>query len=214
MLIPNHPADERLSALASNDPDATADSSLTGHVTSCVRCTASVNELGALRASLADLPDLQPHRPLRLLPDVADAPESVGFGSTVRRLFAPVLTAGAALAFIGLVGTTLSPITSEIFANVSTELSGSDTEAGAEAPGEAAGAAASPVATYDSLGGAQRSSGEAPAVAGEDDGESEGFEPVTTAPTGTSIFPILLVSGLAVIAVALFLRYVIVPRAG
>ena len=212
MLIPNHPADERLSALASNDPDATADSPLIDHVTSCVRCTASVEELGALRASLAELPDLHPHRPLRLLPDVAEAPESDGFGSRVRRLFAPVLTAGAALAFIGLVGTTLSPITSEIFANVSTELSGSDTEAGAEAPGEAAGAAASPVATYDSLGGAQRSSGEAPAVAGEDDGES--FEPVTTAPTETSIFPILLVSGLAVIAVALFLRYVIVPRAG
>ena len=105
-----------------------------------------------------------------------------------------------------------SGVTNQIYQNVGTDLGGTDAEVGAEAPGEAAGAAASPVATYDSLGGAQRSSGEAPAVAGEDDGES--FEPVTTAPTETSIFPILLVSGLAVIAVALLLRYVIVPRAG
>ena len=77
MLIPNHPDDERLSALASGDTDATADASLTGHVSSCIRCTDLVNELGALRASLADLPDLVPHRPLRLLPDVDAAPSGV-----------------------------------------------------------------------------------------------------------------------------------------
>ncbi len=208
MLIPNHPADERLSALASNDPDAIADRSLADHVTSCVRCTDSVEELGALRASLAELPDLHPNRPLRLLPDAA--PKSDGFGSWVRRLFAPALTAGAALAVVGLVGT--SGVTNQLYQNAGTDLDGADAEVGAEAPGEAAGAGASPVATYDSLSGAQRSSGEAPAVAGEDDSES--FEPVTPAPTETSIFPILLVSGLAVIAVALLLRYVIVPRAG
>ena len=70
MLIPNHPHDERLSALASGDPEAVADSALSEHVASCVRCTDTVAELGALRAALAEMPDLQPHRPLQLLPPV------------------------------------------------------------------------------------------------------------------------------------------------
>ena len=35
MLIPNHPHDERLSALASGDPEAVADSALSEHVASC-----------------------------------------------------------------------------------------------------------------------------------------------------------------------------------
>ena len=70
MLIPNHPDDERLSALASGDPEAVADSVLSEHVASCLRCTDTVAELGALRASLAELPDLRPHRPLQLLPPV------------------------------------------------------------------------------------------------------------------------------------------------
>ena len=70
MLIPNHPDDERLSALASRDTDAIADAELHHHVASCTRCTELVNELGALRVALADLPDLRavaaaPARPAR-----------------------------------------------------------------------------------------------------------------------------------------------------
>ena len=69
------------------------------HVSSCVRCTGLVEELGALRASLAELPDLRPHRPLRLLPEVEPSARRVDrLGGWARRLFAPVLTAGAALA--------------------------------------------------------------------------------------------------------------------
>src|SRR5687768_2534003 len=103
MLNSNHPDDERLSALASRDTDATADTSLTAHLSTCDRCTDLVNELGALRASLADLPDLQPMRPLRLLPAADEVPGADRIGGWARRFFAPILTAGAALAMVGLV---------------------------------------------------------------------------------------------------------------
>ena len=107
MLIPNHPDDERLSALASHDADAAADTKLTSHVSSCDRCAALVNELGALRAVLADLPDVAPSRPLRLLPPVEEAPASSvdRLGGWARRFFAPVLASGAALALVGAIGT-------------------------------------------------------------------------------------------------------------
>jgi len=105
MLIPNHPDDERLSALASRDADATADARLTAHVTSCIRCTDLVNELGALRLALADLPDLKPSRPLQLVPPV-EADHAVDrLGGWARRFFAPVLVSGAALVLVGVVGT-------------------------------------------------------------------------------------------------------------
>ena len=68
MLNPNHPDDERLSALASRDDDAVADPELTAHVSTCDRCADLVAELALLRVSLAELPDLAPSRPLRLLP--------------------------------------------------------------------------------------------------------------------------------------------------
>ena len=115
MLIPNHPDDERLSALASGDTDATADASLTDHVSSCHRCTELVTELGALRAALSDLPDLAPSRPLQLLPPVEAAPAGTAdrLGGWARRFFAPVLASGAALALVGTIGTAapaLSPM--------------------------------------------------------------------------------------------------------
>ena len=107
MLIPNHPNDERLSALASRETDATADAMLTAHVSSCRRCTDLITELGALRAALADLPDLAPSRPLRLLPPVEAAPAGAAdrLGGWARRFFAPVLASGAALALVGTIGT-------------------------------------------------------------------------------------------------------------
>lgn len=115
MLIPNHPDDERLSALASGDTDATADARLTDHVSSCHRCTELVTELGALRAALSDLPDLAPPRPLQLLPPVEAAPAGAAdrLGGWARRFFAPVLASGAALALVGTIGTAapaLSPM--------------------------------------------------------------------------------------------------------
>ena len=92
MLIPNHPNDERLSALASGDPEAVADSALSEHVASCLRCTDTVAELGALRAALAEMPDLQPHRPLQLLPPVR---RRAGSCRSRRWLGTPVLRSDA-----------------------------------------------------------------------------------------------------------------------
>lgn len=113
MLIPNHPNDERLSALASRETDATADATLTAHVSSCHRCTELVTELGALRAALADLPDLAPSQPLRLLPPVEATPAGAAdrLGGWARRFFAPVLASGAALALVGTIGTAVPALT-------------------------------------------------------------------------------------------------------
>lgn len=107
MPISNHPDDERLAALAGHDADAMADAELSSHVTSCDRCAALVDELGALRAALADLPDLVPSRPLRLLPTLEREPASAAdrVGGWARRFFAPVLASGAALALVGAIGT-------------------------------------------------------------------------------------------------------------
>ena len=107
MPISNHPDDERLAALAGHDADAIADADLSSHVTSCDRCAALVDELGALRAALADLPDLAPSRPLRLLPTLEPEPASAAdrLGGWARRFFAPVLASGAALALVGAIGT-------------------------------------------------------------------------------------------------------------
>jgi hypothetical protein len=107
MPISNHPDDERLAALAGQDPDAIADGEVSSHVTSCDRCAALVDELGALRAALAELPDVVPSRPLRLLPTLEPEPASAAdrLGGWARRFFAPVLASGAALALVGAIGT-------------------------------------------------------------------------------------------------------------
>jgi hypothetical protein len=107
MPISNHPGDERLAALAGHDADAIADAELSSHVISCDRCAALVDELGALRAALADLPDIAPTRPLRLLPPLEPEPASAAdrLGGWARRFFAPVLASGAALALVGAIGT-------------------------------------------------------------------------------------------------------------
>lgn len=127
MLIPNHPHDERLSALASRESDATADATLTAHVSSCERCAALVDELAALRAALADLPDLAPSRPLRLIPPVEAAPVSAAdrLGGWARRFFAPVLASGAALALVGTIGTAAPSFSGP-------QAGGAESEAGAD----------------------------------------------------------------------------------
>jgi anti-sigma factor RsiW len=219
MLIPNHPHDERLSALASGDPEVLADSVLSEHVASCDRCTETVAELGALRASLAELPDLRPHRPLQLLPPAADAdPGRVDrVGGWARRFFAPVLTAGAALAMVGLVGTT-APL-----------LDGMASQA-ESAPMEVGGAADEPQSTD------QRSMfGEDPAgvtAEGAGDGDAEVGEPLATDVEATtrddsvlddgalalteerSIWPVVLFAGVALMIAAALLRWILAPRAG
>lgn len=222
MLIPNHPDPERLSALASHDDDATADPALTSHVTSCVRCTTLVSEIGALRASLADLPDIKPSRPLQLVPAVADAPASAGTAGWIRRLFAPMLTAGAAIAMVGLIGTAaplLDGMASTVFQNVGQNLDG------AAVPDDAGGA---PAAEGDGDGYEPFASSEEPTTRGEVSGEaaaspddlesSAGADPedeaLTTLPSERSPWPMVLFTGVTLVIAALLLRWILVPRAG
>src|SRR6186997_1814134 len=144
MLIPNHPDEERLSALASHDTDATADRSLIDHVATCVRCTDLVAELGALRASLAELPDLAPSRSLQLVPTLdrgSASPDTIG--GWARRLFAPLIVAGSTLAFIGLVGTAL-PAFGGMASSGAMPLSGGAQSGPSEAAAEGGNPAAAP----------------------------------------------------------------------
>ncbi len=224
MLIPNHPDDERLSALASRDEDAIADAALTAHVSTCDRCTDLVTELGALRASLAELPDLAPSRPLQLLPPV-DAPATSGAAAWVRRLFAPAITAGAALAMVGLIGTAGPLVGGMASSGASFQDAGENMDGGAEAVSSEAQVLTSSEDAFVE--------GEAPAAAGsggDDDGETdqsrtnEEPEPSSAAspqqelfaqqPAERSPWPMVLFTGVALIVGAVLLRWILVPRAG
>jgi hypothetical protein len=230
MLIPNHPDDERLSALASGDPDARADSSLTDHVASCVRCTDTVAEIGALRASLGELPDLRPHRPLQLLPPVEDVPASRvdALGGWARRFFAPILTAGAALALVGLVGTTAPLLNGmaasgsgpfAIFQNVGESLDGGGADDGAEAGGEPAtlnsGPEAAPSAgEFDAATEAQRLE-DAADPDEEPARDSSAYEQQRDRfADERPIWPMVLFAGVAIMIAAGLLRWILAPRAG
>ena len=228
MLIPNHPDDERLSALASGDPEATADAVLSEHVASCIRCTDTVAELGALRASLAELPDLQPHRPLRLLPPVEEpAPSRTdAVGGWARRFFAPMLTAGAALALVGVVGTTVPLLggAQSGAAPAALEQAETDGATNRDNPNPAGGAAASEEpATLDygseaapsdaELGPAVEplhSDAEAPVAA---DNSGSDLEPIGLTDE-RPIWPMLLFAGVALMIAAALLRWILAPRAG
>ena len=205
MLNSNHPADERLSALAGHDPEAADDAALVEHVTSCDPCTELIHELGALRASLAELPDLAPPRSLRLLPPVDEAPARAGCPTWVRRLFAPALTAGAALALVGAVGTTGFGIPSpqgaqpEAFQSVSEALAS-----------EAAGAGGAAAMEDDDQ---PRASAGAEIMAGGDDSRASAA-PADQLPAQRSPWPMVLFTGVALIVAAALLRWIVVPRAG
>ena len=226
MLIPNHPDEERLSALASHDTDATADRSLTDHVATCVRCTDLVAELGALRASLGELPDLAPSRPLQLVPGLDDGPASPDtIGSWARRLFAPLIVAGSTLAFVGLVGTAL-PALGGMASSGAMPLSGGGQSAPSEAAAEgAAGGNGNPAAaptTDDQRGlsgeGAQPSAQAVePATSVDDNAYSAADQGGTSALTTElerSIWPMLLFAGVALIIGALLMRWILAPRPG
>ncbi len=222
MLNSTHPDDERLSALASGDDDATTDAALSSHITTCDRCTELVNDLGALRLSLAALPDLEPSRPLRLLPPVDGPAADAGIGAWARRLFAPALTAGAALAMVGLIGTA-SPALQGMASgggdsaeaageggdySTESEFDAAASEAPAAAPDEvAASAAMQEFGETDGRTAAEEASA-APLVA-EDDASR-----ATELPGERSPWPMVLFSGVALMIGAALLRWILVPRAG
>lgn len=217
MLNQDHPADERLSALAAGDTEATSDATLNAHVTSCDRCADAVAELGVLRAALADLPDIAPHRPLRLLPPVeAEAPRAADrLGLWARRLFAPALTAGAALAMVGVVGTALPSL------GGMAQSGGADSLASERTASEPSAAAemAAPFATEDAAAGGADGAEDATTL-GVDDDESaeEDFARDTgqaDAPFAErSPWPMVLFAGVALMIGAALLRWILVPRAG
>jgi len=220
-----HPDDELLAAYAGGDSDALADPSLVAHLSVCDRCRPLVDELSLLRGALAELPDLAPSRPLRLIPPV---PAPAARGSWLRRLTAPAMAAGAGLILVGAigigasgdVGRLLGQAASGAFQNVGDNLQAagaSDREAtpSDRAFGQAPGSAGTPMATLDgskgtdSAGASQppsvRSSGEAsPTVAPHLANGSSAEQPWLT----------LLIAGAGLFGVSTALRFSLSPRAG
>lgn len=229
MQHPIHPDDERLAALAGDDPQVASDAALRAHVDSCDRCGPLVRELVALRAAMSDLPDLVPSRPLQLLPPVT-GPQPAARGGWLRRLAAPAMAAGFVLVIVGAIGSS------------GFSLMGMASSAGASAQ---APEAAAPSAM---AGGAGASSGEAPSL---DDGESFARSQSATAsgsdnapqpsrrslgePTGEEVAPpadrggsgdlfaaadprlpwlVVLALGVGLLVAGIYLRFAQQPRAG
>lgn len=206
MLIPNHPADEVLAAYAADETDAVADPALTDHLAACERCSEVIADVRALRASLAELPDLRPHRPLQLLPPVDDPARSDGLVTWVRRLFAPVVAAGATLALVGAVGTASPAAFQDVASDVGAE-AGAERAAEMEAQASAAG---EPAAAPDD-------DNEIMTLAtpgAEDDGGEAADAYADSLPAERSPWPMVLFTGVALALGALLLRWIIVPRAG
>lgn len=234
MLIPNHPDDERLCALASRDTDAVADAGLTTHVSSCIRCTELVDELGALRLALADLPDLAPSRPLQLVPPVEADHADDRLGGWARRFFAPVLVSGAALVLVGVIGTAAPG-----FGGMASSGQAAPQEAAVASSAERDSAASEPAATR-ALVSASDSAAEPEAFAGGEAASSEvppasdevqtlqsdgglaavdtGTDREETATAQTDLaadrspWPMVLFAGVALIVAALLMRWIFAPR--
>jgi hypothetical protein len=235
-MEPNHhPDDERLAAFAAGEPDV----ELRIHMQSCVRCRSVVDELTTLRTALAELPDLAPSRPLRLLPEVLEPEPSAAerLAGWTRRAFMPLLAAGFGLAIVGSVGTVGSMFTmgsagaAPAFAPQTTEFRASS------APRDAVGgeaASPSPDANSDALGaapGGSKSATAAPAAAGASASASpaaaraESASPSPAAErvnafeqsppsTPRSLWPMVLFAGVALIVATLLLRWIVQPHGG
>jgi hypothetical protein len=215
MLNQHHPDDERLSALASRDDDATADVALASHVESCATCTDLVDELGALRMSLAELPDLRPHRSLQLVPPVTDTHAADGAAGWIRRFFGPALAAGAAIAMVGLVGTAAPALDGMASGGAPFEDAGTNIEGaapGAEAAGEG-GDSLAPAAS-DATRGASEGEGGVMSEESQPD-DPEPFETMDRdLPAERSPWPMVLFTGVALMIGVALLRWILVPRAG
>ncbi|PZR61250.1 MAG: hypothetical protein DLM71_08775 [Chloroflexi bacterium] len=103
-MPPPHPDDELLASFQDGDLAGAAAGGVRDHLSACQRCTAVIEELGTLRIALAELPDIAPPRPLRLIPPVGEAHARQPMGLVVRRLFAPLMAVGILLAVVGGVG--------------------------------------------------------------------------------------------------------------
>lgn len=194
-----HPHDERLSALAAGDGDATDDGTLRDHVDACTRCSAVVDDLFSLRAALAQLPDIAPSRPLRLLPTVIDRPTAAGLGGFARRLFAPALVAGLVLLVAGGIGTYVDhgiPLLTSMSAGAAGSIEGYTDGGAAPATAPSGGGATSDNATRNN-------------------GETSGQRRVASEPpTSAAPWLVILAAGVVLLLAALVARFVVQPRAG
>jgi hypothetical protein len=234
----SHPHDERLAALAGADPEATGDRSLREHVAGCDRCRAVVDDLSLMRSALAELPDLRPSRPLRLVPPVAEpvAPRGGPLG-LLRRLSAPALAAGLVLILVGTVGGSgileglagMGAASAPIFQNVGDDL-GAEAEPGASSAEESAAASDSALGLDDAGGldsaspGIRGMSDASPTPKGAPAGEEptgEGRDGDVSELTATSDpfdgrlpWFLMLGAGIVLAAGSLLLRFTVQPRAG
>ncbi|MGZ6299059.1 MAG: hypothetical protein ACXWMN_01030 [Candidatus Limnocylindria bacterium] len=230
-----HPDDELLAAYAGGDRDALADASLVAHLSACDRCRPLVDELSLLRGALAELPDIAPSRPLRLIPPVPAPAAPAVRGSWLRRLTAPAMAAGAVLILVGAVGigatgaigSFFGQAASRVFENVGDDLQGVPAPQSEAAASDGAfqpvpGAAGSPSATSrETKGSDSAGSGESPGAR---------FSPrasPTAAPSGSSEpqhanqgsspeqpWLALLIAGASLLVVSAGLRFSLSPRAG
>lgn len=202
MQHPIHPDDERLAALAGNDPDATADAGLVQHVGGCARCGAVVADVRLLRSALAELPDLRPSRPLQLVPPVTASPEASGgaFG-WLRRLTAPAMAAGAGLALVGAIG----------FGGAAL---GGMAASGAAAPNmDAEGRNGEAPETASTAPGYVDSSSQPAPTDAEDDGDETA--PLVVVDFSTpGAWLVVIGTGLALLVAGVVLRFTVQPRAG
>ena len=222
-----HPDDERLAAYAGGDRDALDDVSLASHVATCDRCGPMVDELSFLVGSLAELPDLAPSRPLRLIPPVRDAAPPVGARSWLRRLTTPAMAAGAALFLVGVVG-----IGTTGFAGLGSKSAsfGTDQEAAGASEreqGPAAGGEKPSVAPDDTRGSNGFESSALPATMGSgqpgtpaprtpqpsaSDGGRMNYETDSASPEQPWLT--LLIAGVGLFGISTALRFSLAPRAG
>ncbi|HEX2193563.1 MAG TPA: hypothetical protein VHK63_01150 [Candidatus Limnocylindria bacterium] len=218
-----HPQDERLSALAGGDPEATTDASLRAHVDACSRCAGVVDDIGRLRSTLADLPDLAPSRPLQLVPPVAArrGRERMGW---LRRLAAPAMAAGAGLAVVGAVG--LAAIGAGGMAAMPGAQSGAEDHAAGDREGAAPAepGATAPIGLSGGATASPRLYGESEEVASARPSETgvreradESAEARSAPPLsldGPAPWLVVLVLGAGLFVAGLVLRFAVQPRAG
>lgn len=210
MTMPNafHPDDERLAAYADADAEALRDRALADHLAGCDRCRSVVDDLTALPAILAALPDIVPARPLRLLPPVPEVASGAGGPAAwLRRLAGPVFAAGTGLVLVGAIGVSGAL---EVFSG-STSMAGPN----ANASGDRAPLDESSQERASDAQHAVQSPGKEPlasseGAAGNHDGEVfDNQRDSTQAP-----WIVVLAGGLALILAAAVLRFTLQPRAG
>jgi hypothetical protein len=221
-----HPDDELLAAYAGGDADALADASLTAHLSSCDRCRPLVDELSLLRGALAELPDLAPSRPLRLIPPV---PTTTARGSWLRRLTAPAMAAGAGLVLVGAVGVGASGVLGSLSgpggaAPAAQEAAGSQDAQSSDTAGvPAVGLEGSPSATSGRLDyGSSDNSGSleprslsvSPAPSHTPVVGGDGTEHPSTTPSPEQPWLTLLIAGAGLFGISTALRLSLSPRAG